>query len=314
MSNFLFSVGVVLPIFILLALGFFMKKKHFVDTKFVGTGNKICFKFFLPALLFMNIYQTDVSKVINLKFILFAITAIITAIIIYAVIIPLVVKDRPKAAVLIQGAYRSNFIIFGLPLAEMIGVADATSVISMLLAIIVPLFNLSAIIVLMIFGEAYEKSNPKEVCKEIVTNPLIVAAALAFVLHYASINIPEIILKPISDLSKIATPFALIMMGANFEMTSAKSNIRYIAPGTILRLIITPGVVIPIGALFNFSPPEMVTLLTLTASPCAVSSYTMAHQYGADSDLAGELVVFTTLFSAVTIVMFVYFLKTFAFI
>ena len=118
----------------------------------------------------------------------------------------------------------------------------------------------------------------------------------------------------LSDVSKIATPFALILMGANFEMKSAKSHIKYIIPAVAARLLLVPGVVIPIGVLFHYSSAEMVTLLTLTASPCAVSSYTMAYQYGADSDLAGELVVFSTLFSAITIVMFVYILKTFALI
>ncbi len=314
MSNFLFSVGVVLPIFVLLLLGFFLKKIKFVDGKFIDVGNKLCFKIFLPALLFMNIYQTDVSEVLNFRFVLFSVTAIIIAIIIYAVVISRTVKDRPKAAVIIQAAYRSNFIIFALPLADMIGVSNATSVISMLLAFIVPLFNLSAVLVLMIFGEAYEKSSPKEIVKEIITNPLIVAAALGFVLHYVGLNLPEVILKPVHEVSKIATPFALILMGANFEMKSARSNIRYIVPGTVLRLLVTPGIIIPIGALFNFNAPEMVALMTLTASPCAVSSYTMAHQYGADSDLAGELVVSTTLFSSVTIVMFIYFLKTFGLI
>ena len=92
-------------------------------------------------------------------------------------------------------------------------------------------------------------------------------------------------------------------------MKSAKSHIKYIIPAVAARLLLVPGVVIPIGVLFHYSSAEMVTLLTLTASPCAVSSYTMAYQYGADSDLAGELVVFSTLFSAVTIVMFVYILK-----
>ena len=314
MSDFLFSIGVVVPLFILITLGFLLKKKRFIDGDFVATGNKVCFKIFLPALLFINIYQTDVSEVIDFGFILFAVAAVIGTILVCVAVIPLCVKERPKAAVMIQAAFRSNFIIFGLPLAEMIGVPGAASVISMLLAVVVPLFNLSAVIILMLFGEAYEKSRPREVAKEIITNPLIVAAALAFVLHYAGIHIPDVILKPVSDVSKIATPFALILMGANFEMKSAKSHIKYIIPAVAARLLLVPGVVIPIGVLFHYSSAEMVTLLTLTASPCAVSSYTMAYQYGADSDLAGELVVFSTLFSAVTIVMFVYILKTFALI
>ena len=123
MSDFLFSIGVVVPLFILITLGFLLKKKRFIDGDFVATGNKVCFlKIFLPALLFINIYQTDVSEVIDFGLSFFAVAAVIGTILVCVAVIPLCVKERPKAAVMIQAAFRSNFIIFGLPLAEMIGV------------------------------------------------------------------------------------------------------------------------------------------------------------------------------------------------
>ena len=54
----------------------------------------------------------------------------------------------------------------------------------------------------------------------------------------------------------------------------------------------------------------MITLLPLFGSPVATSSFAMAQQMGGDSDLAGQLVVYTSIFSIFTMFLWIVVLKS----
>lgn len=309
MENLILSFNIVLPIFLILSLGYILKKLKILDELTTKNMNSINFKVFLPLLLFYNVYKTDLSVVFNPKLLIFSIISVILVFLLLFIIIPLLEKDNRKRGVIIQGIFRSNFVIFGVPVCEALFGQNATGVASMLIAIVVPLFNFLAVICLEIYRGG--NINFKKIIKGIITNPLIIASIIGLFFIYFKIKLPTPIEKTINDISKIATPLAFILLGSSFTFSAFSLYIKQLSITILGKLIIVPGIVLYIAALLGFRNVELTCLLSVFASPTAVSSYTMAEQMDGDSILAGQIVVLTSIISIITVFLWIFILKQF---
>lgn len=307
MENLILSFNIVLPIFLILSLGYILKKLKILDELTTKNMNSINFKVFLPLLLFYNVYKTDLSVVFNPKLLIFSIISVILVFLLLFIIIPLLEKDNRKRGVIIQGIFRSNFVIFGVPVCEALFGQNATGVASMLIAIVVPLFNFLAVICLEIYRGG--NINFKKIIKGIITNPLIIASIIGLFFIYFKIKLPTPIEKTINDISKIATPLAFILLGSSFTFSAFSLYIKQLSITILGKLIIVPGIVLYIAALLGFRNVELTCLLSVFASPTAVSSYTMAEQMDGDSILAGQIVVLTSIISIITVFLWIFILK-----
>lgn len=309
MENLILSFNIVLPIFLILSLGYILKKLKILDELTTKNMNSVNFKVFLPLLLFYNVYKTDLSVVFNPKLLIFSIISVILVFLLLFIIIPLLEKDNRKRGVIIQGIFRSNFVIFGVPVCEALFGQNATGVASMLIAIVVPLFNFLAVICLEIYRGG--NINFKKIIKGIITNPLIIASIIGLFFIYFKIKLPTPIEKTINDISKIATPLAFILLGSSFTFSAFSVYIKQLSITILGKLIIVPGIVLYIAALLGFRNIELTCLLSVFASPTAVSSYTMAEQMDGDSILAGQIVVLTSIISIITVFLWIFILKQF---
>jgi len=297
MENFLLALNVVLPIFLTMALGFLLKKLKMVDESSLNTMNKLVFRVFMSTLLFLNVYNIgDLSKlsINNLKLLGYAFIIIFVVVFLAWLIYMPKVKEKKKLSVLIQGVYRGNFVF------------------SLLTIVVIPTFNVLAVIILEYYS-GREISKLKLV-KQVFKNPLIIATLLGMVFILLKINIPKPIYKTLSDISKISTPLAFIVLGAELQFGNMLKNIKYLISVNLLRLIVNPLITIGIGKLIGFQGIELVALLSMSACPTAVASYTMAKEMKADGDLAGEIVATTSMFSILTIFCWVLILKNMAWI
>lgn len=309
MENLILSFNIVLPIFLILSLGYILKKLKILDELTTKNMNSVNFKVFLPLLLFYNVYKTDLSVVFNPKLLIFSIISVILVFLLLFIIIPLLEKDNRKRGVIIQGIFRSNFVIFGVPVCEALFGQNATGVASMLIAVVVPLFNFLAVICLEIYRGG--NINFKKIIKGIITNPLIIASIIGLFFIYFKIKLPAPIEKTINDISKIATPLAFILLGSSFTFSAFSVYIKQLSITILGKLIIVPGIVLYIAALLGFRNIELTCLLSVFASPTAVSSYTMAEQMDGDSILAGQIVVLTSIISIITVFLWIFILKQF---
>ena len=309
MQNLIISFGVVMPLFIMLALGYGIKSLKMLSDDALLQINNVCFRVFLPLLLFVNIYKTDLNSVFSPKLMLFAIIAVILIFLITSFIICRIEKNNMRRGVLIQAIFRSNFVIFGVPICISLYGESVAGAPSLVAAIIVPMYNALAVIALSAFSG--QKFNLKRTVLEIVKNPLIIASAISVILLLSHVKLPHVIVSCAEDLAKVATPLALVILGASFQFSNVKSNLRSIIIGVAGKLIIVPAVALPIAVALGFRGVDLVVCLAMFTAPTAVSSFTMAQQMNADSELAGELVVFSAFFSIITIFGFVFVLKHF---
>lgn len=292
--------------FLLLATGKLSRKTNLLTSESTDRLNALVFKIFLPVSIFKNVYNSSVSDVFDKKLIAFGIISV-TLCFLLLILLTSGCKNRKSRGVLIQGIYRSNFLIFGLPVAESFYPDGSLSgKASVLIAIIVPLFNGLAVIALEMFKE--NKQSGMKTFLNILKNPLIIGSALGFValfLKEAGFLLPDAVYKTVSDLSAAATPLALIALGASLDFSKIKGESKYLIWGLLGKLVLSPAVFIGAAALLGFRDRELAIILSMFASPASVSSYTMAQQMGADDDLAAELVVIGTAVSLITVFLWV---------
>ena len=310
MENFLLAFNVGFPIFLIMMLGVILKRKNMLDEKSLNVMNSLIFRLFMPTLLFFNIYNMgDLSTLSfdNLKLLVYAFISILIVLFLAWLIYMPNVKDRKKLSVLIQGVYRGNFVLFGLAIADSLYGKESLGTVSLLTAIVIPTFNVIAVILLEYYSG--NEVNKIKLIKQVFKNPLIIATLTAIVFLVLKINIPKPIYKAIGDISKIATPLAFLVLGAGLKFGNILKNLKYLISVNILRLIGNPLITVGLGKLLGFQGIELVALLSMSACPTAVVSYTMAKEMNADGDLAGEIVATTSMLSIFTIFCWILMLK-----
>lgn len=312
MENLILSCNVVLPLFLCVALGYFLKFAKMYDDTVLKTMNKLCFKVFLPIYLFYSVYSTDLSAAFNGKLIVYAVCGIVAWFFILMVVVPKIENTNEKRGVMIQGMFRSNFVLFGLPIAISLCGEDKIGPTSLLLGIIVPIYNVLAVITLETFRGG--KPSIRKMLKGIAVNPLILASVCGIILYLLKMELPYAVEKTVVDVGKIATPLALMTLGGGFKFSKVKGHLKQLIITVVGKLILFPFVLVTIGIMLGFRNETLVPILLLAGAPTAVSSYTMAQQMGGDGELAGEIVVFTTGVSIVTMFIWIFVLKQFYFI
>lgn len=312
MSNLEVSFSVVFPIFLSIALGYFLRIVKVWSEPTISKVNRLVFKAFLPVSVFLNIYNSDLSQSFDMSIVSFTVVAILTVFLFCSVLVPLIEKEPRRRGVMVQGMMRSNFVILGVPVVESVFGSQGSAMAAALITFVIPMYNVLAVITLEINRKG--KPNFLKILLGIIKNPLIIASVLGVIALLLKIKIPGLVMKSMKSWASVATPLALVTLGGSFEFSKIKSGARQLLTVLFARLIAVPAVVLGAAVLMGFRGVSLMTLLAVFATPTAVSSYTMAQQQGGDGELAGQIVVFSSLFSMVTLFGFIYIMKTLAFI
>lgn len=312
MENLIVSLNVVFPLCAMMVVGFFLHRIGILDSHTADGMNKVTFKALLPTLIFYNIYQTDVSAIFNGKLILWAVALVLIMFFLLWAIVPRWEADHRRKGVLIQGMFRSNFILYGLPVTASLFGEDNVGTASMLIAFIVPFYNVLSVIVLEWYASG--QIHIKKIIKGILTNPLIIGAALGAMMLFLKIPLIPAVEKTIRNLSGMATPMAFLILGASFRFSALAGNLRPLLLSVFVKLIAFPALFLPLSILAGYRGMELAALLTMLGAPTAVSSFTMAKQMNGDGELAGQIVIFTSLCSVLTMFVWIFLLRQFAFI
>ena len=307
MESLLLSFNAIAPIFLLMLLGYVLKALNVADKKTFDTINKLVFKIFLPILLFYNIYKTETLEIFDVKLITFIIIFELCLFIVGYIAVILITKDNPKRGVMLQGFYRSNFAFLGVPLVGYIYGDNSTGLASMMVAIVVPLFNILAVFSLERFRGG--KLSLKKLIIGVLKNPLIIGCAIGIICMIFKIKFPKFIETSISDIAKIATPLAIIVLGASFTFSSMHGYGKEITIVTMTRLVIVPLIGIAIAVFAGIRGEALACLLVTLGSPVAISSFTMSQQMDGDGTLAAHNVVVTSTFCIFTLFIWIFILS-----
>ena len=324
MSSLVFALDAVMPIMLTVAIGYLLKRIGLMKEDFAKQANKLVFRVFLPVMLFLNIYKIENLANIDFTYVIYAVATVLA---ITAIAIPLIIlftDNKSRRGVILQAAFRSNYALIGIPLATSLYGEEGAVVATVLSAVIIPTFNILAVITLSIFSDKNEKIDAKKILLGIVKNPLIQGVVLGLcalgirailVELGVSFRLTDVtaVYTVLGYLSSLATPLALLVLGAQFEFSAVSELKREIIFGTVLRTVAVPLIGLGVAYLFFrdiFTGAHFATFVAVFSTPIAVSSVPMAQEMDGDVTLAGQLVIFTTLASAVTIFLASFLLRT----
>ena len=305
LDSFLVAFNAVAPFLILLGIGYMTVRLKMTDRPFMNRLNALNFRVFFPFLMFNNVYGAKPENLPSAKLMITGAVSVTLLVVLLVWIVPKIVKENPRRGVIIQGIFRSNFIIYGIPLTTSVFGAEKSSVCGMMILIMVSLFNAEGVIVLELFREN-GKVQLKPLLLDLVKNPLLQGCVAGLLFYLLQIRLPSFIATPISSLAGMATTLALVVLGANLKFDELKKNSRTISIVLAIRLILLPTVMVAFAYCIGLRGVELFLILMIFGTPVATSSYPMAQNMGGDGQLAGQLVFVSTVASLVTIFLFIF--------
>ena len=312
MENIIVSFNVIAPVFFLMVLGYLLVNyTSLADRKLTKQANAIVFKIFLPCMLFYNVYQSDIGAEIHsrIKLCIWAAGGLLILFVLLCLIVPKVVKQENQQGVVIQGIFRSNYMIFGVAVVQNMYGVKSTTTAAILSAILVPMYNFFAVVALSIFGEKRE-TDWKKIILDIVKNPLIISSVLGIIFSLLGIRLPTAVDTTVQDLAKLSTPIAFMILGGDLDFSKVRGNLKVASVVLTIKLVILPLIMIPMIVMMGYRDADLLSGLLAYQTPVAVSSYIMAQQAGADGQLAGQLVVFSSVLSIFTLFVTILILRT----
>ena len=293
----------IVPLFLIIAVGYTVKRLGWIGPEEVRRLNKVTFYTFMPVMLFYNIYTSDFSHAVRLPYALFVV-GMALAMILLAFLITLAAEKTPeRRGVMIQAAFRSNFVLLGLPIAAELLPEGNLGVTALMVAIVVPIYNMMSVVVLEYFRGG--KPRAGEVLLAVVKNPLILGSVAGLLVQALHITLPEVLVSFAGKMNSAATPLILLLLGASFETREVARYKKELLVCVGLRLVVFPGAILTLAAALGLRDIEFVTVLAMTAAPTAVNSFNMAQQLGGDSQLAGSAVVVSTAASFFTLFVWI---------
>lgn len=315
MENFIYSINATLPIFLVMILGWWLKKIHFLSDEFVTVADKLVFKVALPVLVFQDIAEANLSEDFDWKFVLFCFLGTCVFFGLTWIFAEVFIQDKSLIGSFVQGCFRGSAAILGIAFAE--NIYGNSGLVPMMIVASIPLFNIFSVVVLIRSanaGETDKKALIKKTLKGIVTNPIIIGIFAGIPFALFEVQFPVIVSKAMTSVANMSTPLALVAIGAGFSTGAALAKWKLTAVASVIKLVLIPGFFLPLAIVMGFRNEELVALLILTGAPTTVSSYIMAKNMGNDGDLASGIVVLTTLLSSVTLTIIIFVLKSCAYI
>lgn len=316
MENLIYSINVTMPIFLVMVIGYILKQIGMLNDNFVTVANKFNFKVTLPFMLFKDIAGVDIKAVFDIKYVLFC--AIVSTICFWVVwgTAKLLVRDKTIRGAFVQSSFRGSAAVMGLAFIQNIYGSSAMGPLMIVSA--VPLYNIFSVIVLTFEANDStgidKKAKIRQAGINICKNPIILSILAGLIVGLLGIQFPTLVNKTVSNVAQMATPLALITIGAGFEGRKALAKIAPTMAASMIKLVLQPLVFLPVAAWMGFSGEKMIAILIMLASPTTPSCYIMAKSMNNDEVLTASVIVTTTLMAAFTLTGWIFLLKTLGYI
>ena len=292
MDSFLMAARVVVPMAMMMAVGVLMRTAKITDRPTMKKVDQIVSKVCMPLLMFKNIYTTDFAQFNGAGYLLYGAAGLVVLFHFGVSDLPKIMRAPPRAAAMGQALLRPNYILFGSAVAERIYGEGNIGIVMLMGAFAVPFFNALAVILLEIARNS--TASPAKLLKSICKNAIVQAAVIALVLKLLSLEIPAMAEDVAFALAGMATPLSFLRLGVSLDIGAIGRNRKPLVLGIGTRLVLIPLIFVTAAIALGFRGPELCAIFLLFAAPTAVSSYPLAVSMDADPELAGQMVIFTT--------------------
>lgn len=316
LENFIYSINVTIPIFLVMVLGYFLRRRGMLNDNFVNVANKFNFDVTLPFMVFRDISAVDIRAVFDLKYVLFC--AIASSVCFWVIwgLTKIFLRDKSMRGAFVQASFRSSAAVMGLAFISNLYGPSAMGPLMIIGA--VPLYNIYSVLVLTFEAEDNAenkgKEKIKEACLNILKNPIIISIVLGLLVSLCQIKFPVLVNQTVDNVAKMATPLALITLGAGFEGKKALAKMKPTLAASFVKLIGQAAVFIPIAIALGFTGEKLIGIMVMLAAPATPSCYIMAKNMNNDGVLTASIIVTTTLLAAFTLTGWIFVLRSLGYI
>lgn len=298
MNSLNLTGGIVIPMFLLMFCGWLLRNRNVLPASAFQQMNRLCFTLLLPASLVNNLLKMENLNDLRLPFLGWLLLLQVLIVSVLYLLVPRFVRDKRSAASIIQAGFRSNFLTFGLVIAQALCAPEKLGVVSVSAGLLIPLYNIGGILILQ-HGSG-GRTSLRQLALVFCRNPFVIACAIGLLIVVLRIPVPSVFRSAVSSLGTAATTVSFIALGGCIELSQLKKVGKQVTFGTLLRLVFMPLLVIGATWLAGFRDIELLTVVVMAISPTAVATFPMAERMGADGPLAGYLVASQSVCSVVT--------------
>jgi len=294
-------ITTIIPIFAVIILGWFARRKGFIPDEFLEPANRLVFYLAIPAMIFREISRASLKTQFDIKVLFITLFSVIC---VFAISWGAGLVHRTRRGQLgtyIQTACHGNLGYIGLAVAYYYLGTEGLVRASIIAGFVMILQNLLSVIALQFNSDRISATGNKlTMVWKILGNPVIVSAMAGIIFSLAEIPIPLVIDRSLNILSELALPLALLIIGASLTFELMRLRISSLLSSSTIKLILLPGLGLGLYRLFGLPSHDYLPGLILLASPTATISYVMAKEMKGDTDFAVAAISISTLLSAVT--------------
>ncbi|WP_432454912.1 AEC family transporter [Agarivorans sp. QJM3NY_29] len=292
MQHWMFALSTTGPIILMLCLGWFLRRREVLNENFIKQGNSLVFNISLPSLLFLSTASNPLSHSLDFSLVILGVLFTLASVLL------LFVVSRPwlrggRQGVFIQGAFRGNMGIIGIAMVLNAYGMDVLPKAALFLAFMTMTFNVVSVALL--------GAKRSRIISSLLKNPLIIAILAGLLCSALGLQLPDVVAKTCQYLANMTLPLALICIGASLQWQSFKSNLSPVLWASACKLIIIPLLAVTLALYMQFSGSDIGLLFLMMGTPTAAASYVMASKMTEHGQVAGEIVAFTTMFSALSV-------------
>lgn len=309
MTLFWQTFQAVAPVFIIAFIGMLLRKIRLITDPFITISSRLVFHVALPCLVFVKLSVVDLSRLFHPGLILYIIIATLAAFGLIWAGAHLWIHRGTDRGAFVQGAFRSNFAIIGFAVTLNLFGEQGLARAAMILAFVMPLYNLLSIIVLTV--SAHQKARSWRVLLlRMATNPLMIALCIAVAFSLLKWRLHPVLFDAARILSRLALPLALLGIGGTLNPEAIRSASKLAISASVIKILLVPLALTSVAVLLGFRGQELGILFVQFGCPAAVTSFVMADAMGANEKLAGNIILISTLGAALTLTAGIVILKS----
>lgn len=307
MDSLIFSLNATMPVFLVIVTGYFLRYIGMLNEPFIKSADRFNFKVTLPVMLFTDLACTDFVTAFDLKYVGYCFFVTLICVLAIWGFARCFMKEKSLTGEFVQASYRSSAAVLGI--AFIVNICGSSGMAPLMIIGAVPLYNIFAVIILTFEGKTEGEGRIKKAFLDILKNPIIISIVLGFLYSVSGLPMPKMMNDTLENIGRMATPLALICIGAGFEGRKAVKLIRPTILASMIKLVIQPAVFLPAAIAMGFTGDKLIAAIIMLGSPTTPTCYIMSKNMGHQGVLSSSVIVMTTILSSFTITLQVFIVK-----
>ena len=304
-------ISTIIPIFIIIILGWVVRKKNFLPDGFLGPANRLVYYIAIPSMIFRAISKASFHEEFNTMVLIITLSCVLIVSGISWIFSLRTQMPEKQKGTFIQCSFHSNLGYIGLAVVFYYLGEEGLASGGLFAGFIMILQNILAVSVLQMNGGKDRRHRPtaRENIKRIMGHPVILAALFGITFSILELPLPVIVDRSLGILSGMALPLALLIIGATLSFKLIRTHLKGILEASLFKLVVMPGLALILFRFFAISQSDFLPPLILLSSPTAILAYVMAKEMKGDEEFAVAAISGCTVLSAFSFTFWLTLLK-----